>query len=230
MELIVEQLSCVRGGRRVFSDAAFTLAGGEFAALVGPNGSGKSSLLRAVAGLTPIERGDARFGETSLREDRDGFQEQVAYVGHLDGVKPSFTVRENLRAWARISGEPAGPDLERRIDGALERFQLEALDDAPAAICSAGQKRRAGLARLALIARPLWLLDEPTVALDAASNAALGALIDAHRRAGGVILAATHTAFGAAPDREIAMQAFSPAADKADDPFLDDAGDPESWA
>ncbi|MEO1329636.1 MAG: heme ABC exporter ATP-binding protein CcmA [Pseudomonadota bacterium] len=230
MDLVVQDLACVRGGRRVFAETSFTLHRGEFTVLVGPNGSGKSTLLRAIAGLVPIERGDVRFGDASLRDDRETLQEQIAYVGHLDGVKPALTVRENLRSWARISGAAAGAELERALDETLNRFHLSALEDAPAAQCSAGQKRRLGLSRLVLHPRPLWLLDEPTVALDTAANEALGALIDAHRKTGGVVIAATHAPLSVAPDRELSMNAFAPVGAEEADPFLEDAGDEEVWA
>lgn len=234
MELVVEELSCVRGGRRVFAEARFTIGAGRLAVLTGPNGSGKSTLLRTIAGLLPAERGDARFGAASLRDDREGYQEQVAYVGHLDGVKPSLTVRENMRSWARVAGASAGALLEARIDAALRQFKLEGLDRAPASACSAGQKRRLGLTRLVLTPKPLWLLDEPTVALDAAANAALGELIAEHRAGGGVTLAATHAPLSIAPDDTLSMNAFTPLAAEEDDPFLadilDEGGAPESWA
>lgn len=224
--LIVEDLSCVRGGRRVFAGARFEVRPGVAAILRGPNGSGKSTLLRVLAGLLPAERGDARLGAVSLASDRDGFQERLAYAGHLDAVKTAFTVRENLAFWARFYALPgAAPDGDADVDAALTRFELDHIADAPAGYCSAGQKRRLGLARLAVIARPVWLLDEPTVSLDARSVSTFAALVEAHVTAGGVVIAATHVDLGLSSAQSLDMSAFAPGLaatnDAAADPFLD---------
>lgn len=222
-------LGVIRGGRRVLSGATFSAAPGTFAALRGPNGSGKTTLLRALAGLTPIAEGDARLrseaGETiALAEDADAFRQQAILAGHLDAVKPALSVRENLSFWTDFYGaDPA------RIDPALERFGLSALAEEPAGWCSAGQKRRVGLARLAVGGRPIWLLDEPTVSLDAASVEALTALIESHCAAGGVVIAATHQDF-AAPERQridvSALAGRPPGASLSDDASDDDDARP----
>jgi heme exporter protein A len=104
MELIANRLACRRAGRLVFSDISFEIAGGEAVLLKGPNGSGKSSLLRVIAGLLPLEGGDATLDGLSLRQDRTAFQDSLAYAGHLDAIKPQLTVIENLRIWARPYG------------------------------------------------------------------------------------------------------------------------------
>jgi heme exporter protein A len=194
MELVIEQLACRRGGRTVFAGLDFRLPAGTAALLRGPNGAGKSSLLRIAAGLLPPAAGDVRLGEVSLARDRAGLQERVALAGHLDAVKPALTVGENLRLWAGILG--AGPG---RAGVALERFGLGPIVDRPAAQCSAGQRRRLGLARLLVLDRPLWLLDEPTVSLDAASAALMAGLVREHAAAGGMALIATHVDLGLGP-------------------------------
>jgi heme exporter protein A len=220
MELVAEGLACRRAGRRVFAGLGFVVRAGEAAVLRGPNGSGKSTLLRLLAGLLPVEAGDARLGGLSLRRARDGFQERVAYAGHLDAVKPQLTVAENLRVWAALYG--AAPAA---VTAALDRFGLGPLADWPAAVCSAGQKRRLGLARLLVSGRPLWLLDEPTVSLDAAAAATFADAVRAHLAAGGLALAATHVPLGLEGGPEIAMGApagpqAATAPARADDPFL----------
>lgn len=225
MRLSVENLACLRGGRRVFEGVSFEIAGGAFATLRGPNGSGKSSLLRAMCGLVPTDRGEVRLSvdgaEETLRADRDALQERLMYAGHLDAVKPQMTVAENLDFWRRFYGGAAD------TLAVLERFSIGHIADAPAAYCSAGQKRRLGLARLAVSRRPVWLLDEPTVSLDVETVAVFAEHVRAHCDGGGIALIATHVDLGLPPDQEIRMDAVASAegADAEADPFL--AG--ESW-
>lgn len=226
MDLVVEALSCARAGRRIFEQVALHLKPGALAVLKGPNGSGKSTLLRALAGLSPVRGGDAQLGDARLSGDLERYQSRIAYAGHADGVKPTLTVRENLAFWAAAQGGDAS-----RIAPTLDLFALEALADAPAATCSAGQKRRLGLARLMLADRALWLLDEPTVSLDAASTSIFTSQMEAHCAAGGMILAATHIDLKVSASMDIEMSRFSPKRDRGPDV---DEGDPflqgEDWA
>ena len=222
MDLVVSDLACRRAGRRVFAGVSFRVEAGAATALRGPNGAGKSSLLRVLAGLIPAEAGTATLGETRLA-DREAWQEQVAYAGHLDAVKPQLTVEENLAAWASLYGAAAG-----RVGAALERFGLTPIADYPAAYCSAGQKRRLGLARLLVAERPLWLLDEPTVSLDAAATETFADAVRAHVAAGGAALAATHVPLGFEGGPVVTLDRAPPpaaagAAGPADDPFLEGA-------
>ncbi|MEM9975506.1 MAG: heme ABC exporter ATP-binding protein CcmA [Pseudomonadota bacterium] len=178
MELQVADLSVARGGVPVLEGVGFTLRGGEALILRGPNGSGKTTLLRTLAGLQPPLDGTISIPP-----------EAAAYAGHADGIKPTLTVAENLRFWAAIYGTHG-------IDTALEAFDLVALHTRPAQNLSAGQKRRLGLARLAVTGRPLWMLDEPTVSLDTVSVARFGTALQAHLSAGGAALIATHIDLG----------------------------------
>ncbi len=177
-------LAAFRGERLVFRDIGFTVPAGGALLLTGPNGAGKSSLLRLLAGLLPAAAGTLTWnGEDALAEPT-AHARRLAYVGHLDAVKPGLTVAENLGFAARLSGgDPAM---------ALGAVGLAELAELPARMLSAGQRRRLALARLALSAAPLWLLDEPTLGLDAASVQRFGALLATHRAAGGVVVAATH--------------------------------------
>lgn len=261
MQLVAQSLACRRAGRLVFSDVAFSLSGGEAVLLRGPNGSGKSSLLRMLAGLLPVEAGEARLDEVSLREDREGFQQYLAYAGHLDAVKPQLTVAENLAIWARLygapltlppdtaptpaprdpdddddeaTGEAADAPVRDRVTLALERLGIAGIADFPAAYCSAGQKRRLGLARLLVIDRPVWLLDEPTVSLDVDAVETFAAIVREHVEGGGLAIAATHVPLGLAHTQEIVMgedrtsakregwdDDDAPRSTLADDPFLE---------
>jgi len=184
MRLLASDLACVRGARQVFRDVNFAVRAGEALLVTGPNGAGKSSLLRLVAGLLRPAGGlvELQGGERDLT-----LGEQALYVGHLDALKPALSVRENLAFWAQFLGDGAAdPEL------ALAGVGLSALAHIPAAYLSAGQRRRLALARLIAIKRPIWLLDEPTAALDTAGQEMLAGLMRTHISNGGMVLAATH--------------------------------------
>jgi heme exporter protein A len=180
-------LACERGGRLVFRDLNFVASAGEYVELRGPNGSGKSSLLRLLATFD-----QPASGALTINGD-------VNYVGHLDAIKPALTVRENLAFWANFfqSGN---------VDEALKTFTLTPLANDQARLLSQGQRRRLALSRLKLVERPVWLLDEPSVGLDAASLSCLKDLITAHLAQGGSLIAATHADLGLAPSRILALE------------------------
>ncbi|HET7410618.1 MAG TPA: heme ABC exporter ATP-binding protein CcmA [Paracoccaceae bacterium] len=215
MELILDDLACRRGGRTVFAGLSFRVAQGTAALVRGPNGSGKSSLLRVIAGLLPPSAGEVRLGEIALSRDPGALQERVAFAGHLDAIKPALTVAGNLAAWAGIFGASRG-----RAEAALASFGLAGIADRPAGQCSAGQRRRLGLARLMVLDRPLWLLDEPTVSLDADSAALVARLVREHAAAGGIALIATHIDLGLGPAPVLAMHGSAAHQDAGADEFL----------
>jgi len=226
MRIWADNLGCRRGGRRVYRGVTLAVEPGRAMQLRGPNGAGKSTLLRQFAGLLPVIEGDAGIGAVSLARDPADARAHVAYAGHLDAIKPALGVRANLSFWAGFLGVAD----DARIDAALARLGLEAVSDAPAAYCSAGQKRRLGLARLLVADRPVWLLDEPTVSLDAAATGVVAAMVREHCAAGGSALIATHIDLGLPgmesfemPGRDAVMSPGTAAADK-DDPFLTGTG------
>lgn len=183
--LAAQDLSCQRGGRLIFQDLSFKLAPGEALLVSGPNGAGKTSLLRQVAGLLPPAAGELRLEGAGPDAERP---ELCHYVGHLNGVKASLSVGENLAFWADFLGAN-GAGLKR----ALAAFGLTPLADLPAGLLSAGQKRKLALSRLFAAPRPIWLLDEPQSSLDAASVKLLDACIEDHLESGGIALVASHT-------------------------------------
>lgn len=213
MKLVVNTLSCQRGGRPVFSDLSLGIAAGEAVLLRGPNGAGKSTLLRVIAGLIPAQAGEITLNGTPF-SNRDDFQGQITYAGHLDAIKPQLTVAENLHFWARLFEA-------ENFAQTMQDFRLDEIADRPAHACSAGQKRRLGLARIAVTSRPLWLLDEPTVSLDTETTARFAATIDAHCAAGGMAFIATHINLGLKAPRTFEMQTYVPKANAPEhDPFL----------
>lgn len=203
MRLIVENLRVLRGDRAVLENQSFRVAAGGALLLTGPNGAGKTTLLRAVAGLIRPEA-----GKVSLEGgEADAVGEQCHFVGHLNAVKPSLTAIENLRFWKDALGGDEQP-----LARALERFGLGEMADVPGGYLSAGQKRRIGLARLLVAQRPVWLLDEPTVSLDAASVSTFAAIVAEHLAGGGIAIAATHVPLGIAGARELRLGGLAEAA------------------
>ena len=188
-------LACERGGRPVFSGLSFRAEAGRLTAVTGPNGSGKSSLLRVVAGLIPPAAGTLRI----VGAGEDGGSAHL--VGDADALKPAFTLHETLRFWAALY---AGENGHRgALGGAAEIVGLAHALDLPVGVLSTGQRRRAVLARLILAPRPLWLLDEPTAALDRDGQTLLRRLMADHLTGGGLILAATHHLLPIMPDQTV---------------------------
>jgi len=186
MRLSAHEIAIERGGRRVLTGVSFAARGGQALLLVGPNGSGKSSLLRAVAGFLPLAGG--RFSLEGGAAEA-GIGEQAHYLGHADALKNALTAGENLAFWADALG---GDSRRAAWVAALDRLGLAHVADFPTRALSAGQKRRVALARLLIAPRPIWLLDEPTTALDAAAQGQFAIVMRAHLAGGGLILAATH--------------------------------------
>jgi heme exporter protein A len=198
LQLAVDNLACRRAGRRVFEGLSFTLDGGEALAVTGRNGAGKSTLIAAIAGLVQRHEGDIRATGTGERT----LGESLHLVGHRDGLKGSLSVAENLLFAADLLGNPALAPEE-----ALARVALPGAAHLPVAYLSAGQRRRVALARLLVARRPLWLLDEPLTALDAAAQGLLAGIMADHLAGGGLILAATHAPLPVAGARELRLGA-----------------------
>jgi heme exporter protein A len=202
MNINVQNLSAIRGSVTIFDGVSFDLASGDCLIVGGFNGSGKSTLLRVLAGLAPATAG-------TLNIDPD----QIAYAGHLDANKAQMTVTENLTTWSSVYGT----DLADQAIGAMD---LADLIDRPAATLSAGQKRRLGLARLIVADRKVWIMDEPTTAMDAENTARVTDLIRAHCTNGGIAIAATHIDLGITSAKMLDMGEFAPSEETpSSDPF-----------
>ncbi|MGD0723004.1 MAG: heme ABC exporter ATP-binding protein CcmA [Roseiarcus sp.] len=196
MRLLGVDVAIERGGRRLFAGLGFAVEAGEALVVTGPNGAGKSSLLRAIAGLLPLGAGRIALegGDPEL-----GVGAQAHWAGHSDALKGALTARENLEFWtATLRPEAAAPTGPAALGAAaaLDRLGLAHVLDFRVGYLSAGQKRRVALARLLVARRPVWLLDEPTGALDHAAQARFAEIMRAHLAAGGLIVAATHAPLG----------------------------------
>jgi heme exporter protein A len=206
MQLRVWDLTIDRGGRRVIAGLSFAAAQGVALVVTGHNGAGKTSLLRALAGFLPIEAGSfALDGGDAERT----VGEQAHYLGHADGVKAALTAGENLAFAAAMLGGDASRAAQL---GALSALGLSHVIDFPARLLSAGQRRRVALARLMIAKRPLWLLDEPTTALDAVAQVAFAAIMRAHVEDGGIVVAAVHGDLGLEGAQELRLGATEEAA------------------
>jgi heme exporter protein A len=192
LTLTVDGLAVDRGGRRVLSMVGFTLEGGEALIVTGRNGVGKSTLLRTLAGLLPQRQGRVTLKGSETPE----LAAYTHYLAHADGLKAALTARENLAFWGAYLAHESGPELSRTPEEALAAVGLPNVAQAPVGVLSAGQKRRVALARLLVAARPLWLLDEPLTALDAASRLQFAQVMRDHCAQGGMIIAATHEPIG----------------------------------
>jgi heme exporter protein A len=200
MRLSGRGVRCVRGGREVFSGLDFEASSGEALAVIGPNGSGKTSLLRMIAGLLTVAGGSIGLegGEADLT-----LPEQAHYLGHRDALKSALSVIENLSFWRDYLGGEAF-DASK----SLAAVGLDHAAHLPAAYLSAGQRRRLSISRLLAVWRPVWLLDEPTNALDAAGQSMFASLMRDHLSQGGLIIAATHAPLGIAA-RELRIGGWS---------------------
>jgi heme exporter protein A len=189
MRLSAESLCIDRGGRRIISNASFSLASGAALLVTGGNGAGKSTLLRALAGLLPIADGTLSFESPAGCDPDTPLAELAHYLGHTDALKGALTSAENLAFWTTMLGqENLSPAA------ALERMGLGHAADISAEFLSTGQRRRAALARLLSGHRPVWLLDEPATGLDSSAQTSLAVMFAQHRSEGGIIIAATHVA------------------------------------
>ena len=206
IRLKAENLSARRGEDLIFVNVSFTLAAGEALVLTGRNGSGKSTLLRVVAGLLRPETGSA-VCLSGLDSEIRPAGEFSHYLGHRNGMKRELTVAENLSFWKSFLGDiEGGQSLD--VEEAAAAVELTGITHLPYGYLSAGQQRRFAMARLLVAYRPIWILDEPTAALDRRADAMFEDLVQRHRQAGGIVLAATHQPLGLDGAHSLEMLGF----------------------
>lgn len=187
--LEASSLDCLRGGRTLFRGLSFSLKGGELLRIAGANGSGKTSLLKVLCGLLAPDAGEVNWKGTPIRQLREDYSRHLVYLGHAPAVKDDLTAAENLTIACTLAGRKASPEQAKE---ALESYGLPA-SAVPVRRLSQGQRRRAALARLLLCtAAPLWLLDEPFAALDAAAARFTEQIIANHVAQGGAVVYTTH--------------------------------------
>lgn len=193
--LTLQELACFRGDRPIFIGLDAELEAGHALVVTGRNGAGKSTLLRILAGFVRADAGQVLWNGVD-REDHDiPWRERLHYLGHRDGIAAELAAGADLRHWAAILGVPR-PLRAARVTEALEALDIPHLAELPVRVLSAGQRRRLALARLLLARRPLWVLDEPTTALDRDGQALVARLIGDHLDQGGMVVTATHLALG----------------------------------
>lgn len=207
MRLMVEALCARRGEDLIFKDISFTLEGGESLILTGRNGSGKSTLLRAVAGLLRPESGRVTW-QSEAADPQMRAAEACHYLGHRNAMKAELSVSENLGFWKNFIGDfPGGHGMS--VDEAARSVGLGDIAHLPFGYLSAGQQRRMAFAKLLVAWKPVWILDEPTAALDVSAESVFTTLIKTHLSQGGIVLAATHQPLGLENARELKMTGFA---------------------
>ena len=188
-----QKLAARRGFATLFSGLSFRVDTGEALVVSGANGTGKTTLLRIIAGLTTPASGTLTWNSELISPLDADFRRVVGYAGHLPALKDELTAEENLASLLTLDGESVSGDVLR---AALDDVALARQRALPARVLSQGQRRRIGLARLTMLPRPLWILDEPTTALDTAGTELLARVLNRHLAGGGILVAATHAALG----------------------------------
>jgi len=193
-----QDLAARRGNALLWQRLAFSIAAGNALVVRGANGSGKTTLLRILAGLTRAEQGTIDWRGQRVEPHAQALRDDLAFIGHAPALKDELTAQENLASLATLAADDATP---QRIADALGAVGLAAQMTLPARVLSQGQRRRVHLAQLALTTRPLWILDEPSTALDSQGLAWLETTLSAHLVDGGIAVLATHTPLAIAADR-----------------------------
>ena len=202
--LETHDLACLRGDRRLFRGLNLAVAPGQLLRVEGANGAGKTSLLRLLAGLALPAAGEVHWAGQTIRRQRESYAQALLYLGHLGGLKDELTAAENLQIEADLAGTP-GVDAPR-IAAALADWGLARQARLPLRVLSAGQRRRAALARLQLSDAVLWILDEPFNALDVDAVAHLGRQIEAHLARGGLAVVTSHMDLPIAPAQLLSVR------------------------
>ncbi|MDN3524034.1 cytochrome c biogenesis heme-transporting ATPase CcmA [Halomonas sabkhae] len=189
LQLQARNLACERDGRWLFGALDLEIQGGDILRVEGANGSGKTTLLKILSAQSLDYQGSLLWRGEPLRRVRRDFLSHLLYIGHASALKPALSALENLAWHAALAGQPS---TEAERVAALATLGLSGFEDLPVGQLSAGQQRRVALARLVLVRRWLWMLDEPFTALDRDGIQALEALLSSHVRQGGSVVLTTH--------------------------------------
>ena len=187
--LQVNNLTCIRGDRQLFTDLSFELQAGQLLHLKGHNGTGKTTLQRTLSGLFQPDAGEVLWGGQSIADLDENYYQDVLYIGHAPGIKLDLTAVENLRIQCGLHGLSVD---EEQLWLALQKLGLGGFEDLPARMLSAGQKRRIALARLFVEQARLWIMDEPFTSLDVAAIDLLQGMLAQHLAEGGMVVLTTH--------------------------------------
>lgn len=212
LQLCAQDISLQLGDALLFENLSFTLKNGEALVINGDNGSGKTSLLNAISGLLPILEGKIDFlideqNNAPKSNEPQSLEGYINFLAHKDGLKPQQTVRENLDFWSGFNSQSGLGTWQ-----AAEKTDIAHLLDLPVAALSRGQKRRAGFARLLTASKPIWLLDEPTAALDAKSCDLIEEIVSEHLGQNGCAIAASHLEFLQGKSHSISINDYAPSA------------------
>lgn len=196
-------LECVKGYDSLFKNVSFSLSAGDIMQIQGTNGSGKTSLLRILTGMSQPESGEIFWEDTDIDKDRETYNENLVYIGHLNSLKADLSALENLQ----LSRQYLDQTNDTSTEEALQAVGLKGYEHILAHQLSAGQKRRVALARLYLNNAPLWILDEPTTAIDVEGVKTFEKTIEAHALNGGMVILTAHQAlsFGKANTRSLSL-------------------------
>ncbi len=203
--LELREVGCARGGRQLFGGVSLRLEAGQWLKVCGDNGSGKTSLLRLLGGLLPPDGGEVLWRGRPVEGQRERLALERLWLGHAPAVKDDLTALENLQAACALAGDTVSPQAAR---AALDEAGLRGEAQRPLRHLSQGQRRRCALARLPLARhRPLWVLDEPFTALDAAAGDWLERQLRSHLHAGGLAVLTSHQpmALDTLPHQELAL-------------------------
>ena len=191
LKLQAQDLACVRGERKLFSNLSFSLSSGDCLHVRGENGVGKTSLLRLLTGLSKPEAGQVLWNQGSISKNANQYHRELLFLGHRDALKEELSALENLQIYAELDGIEL--PIEKAL-AALWRFGLRGRENLPVNYLSAGQKRRVLMARMLTRQAKLWILDEPFNALDINAVAQLEQLMAEHLASGGLLVLTSHQA------------------------------------
>jgi len=189
--LKLSDFSLERGDRLLFDCFSLQLNAGEIVHLKGINGAGKTSLMRSLAGLLLPQQ--AKFSWLGQEvASANIFSDEILYLGHKPAVRFQLTPLENLRWYASLQSGQVKKVNEVDLLSSLGSLGLSGYEDEPCSQLSAGQKRRVGLARMAISRARLWVLDEPFTAVDVQGVKILCDWMESFTSKGGAVLFTTH--------------------------------------